>query len=267
MFEGIRFYDTPQGSAIFCLDEHLNRLFYSAETLKMNIPYSKSEITAAVIETIKANHLTKGYIRPLIYYRYERLGVNPKDIAVDFIIAAWQWDHYLPLSYADVKISRFRRIPPSASPVDAKLCGNYVNGILAATELKGTAYHEALLLDERGYIAEGVSENFFMYKNGILYTPKLGYILPGITRKLIMRLAQEEGITVEETDLLPENVYKAEEAFFTGTAVEIVYIRSINDHVFNKGKIGVITAQLKEKYLNLVHGQRLLSEKHLTVAR
>ena len=229
-FEGIRFYATTQGPAIFRLNEHVERLLYSAEVLKMPMFYSKEEIILAIKELVRVNQLPSGYIRPLAYYGYGKMGVNPVGNPVELIIACWPWGAYLPHDSVDIKTSRFIRIHPDSTVVDAKLCGHYINSILASLELQGTHYHEALLLDSAGLITEGVGENFFMVKDGIIYTPKLGSILSGITRDTIIQLAHSLAITVVETDIPLDEACQADEAFFTGTAAEVTPIRSINDH-------------------------------------
>jgi branched-chain amino acid aminotransferase len=254
-FEGIRFYKTANGPAIFRLSEHVDRLIYSAETLKMNLPYSKSEIIPAIQSVVQASALEAGYIRPIAFYGYGKMGVNPMGCPIEFVIACWPWGAYLVDEQADVKVSRYIRIHPDSSVVDAKLCGNYINSILASLELHNTHYHEALFLDNRGYICEGVGENFFMIKNDVIFTPKLGSILTGITRDTVIELARELEYEVIETDISLEEAYQADEAFFTGTAAEVTSIRSIDDKVLTEGKVGTLTSILKEAYLNLVHGR------------
>ena len=254
-FEGIRFYATTQGPAIFRLNEHVERLLYSAEVLKMPMFYSKEEIILAIKELVRVNQLPSGYIRPLAYYGYGKMGVNPVGNPVELIIACWPWGAYLPHDSVDIKTSRFIRIHPDSTVVDAKLCGHYINSILASLELQGTHYHEALLLDSAGLITEGVGENFFMVKDGIIYTPKLGSILSGITRDTIIQLAHSLAITVVETDIPLDEACQADEAFFTGTAAEVTPIRSINDHCLGNQAVGAVTAVIKSAYLDLVHGK------------
>lgn len=254
-FEGIRFYKTEKGPAIFKLPAHVDRLFYSASVLKMEIPYTKEEIATAVVDLIRANKITAGYIRPLVFHGYGKMGVNPIGCPVDCMIACWPWGAYLPHDAVDIKISRYIRIHPDSTIVDAKLCGHYLNGILASLEIQGTHYHESLLLDAKGYISEGVGENFFIVKNKVLYTPKLGTILAGITRETVFKLAAIAGLQVIEADLTPEEVYTADEAFFTGTAAEITPVRSLNDKILNSGQIGPITTSIKSAYDAVVHGK------------
>ncbi|CEK10688.1 branched-chain amino acid transaminase [Legionella hackeliae] len=263
-FEGIRFYKTSSGPAIFRLEDHINRLFYSASVLKMTIPYSKEEVIAAVKDVVLANRLEAGYIRPLAFYGYGKMGVNPIGNPTDLIIACWPWGAYLPHDSIDVKISNFIRIHPDSTVVDAKICGHYVNSILASLELQGTHYHEALLLDGSGHIMEGVGENFFIVKNGKIYTPKLGGILSGITRDTVIKLTQQLGLELFEADITIDEAYQADEAFFTGTAAEITAIRSINDRQLGKNGVGKVSATIKQAYLDLVHGKNSELMHYLT---
>lgn len=264
-FEGIRFYKTAKGPAIFRLDEHVERLFYSANALKMPWSFTEDDIKNAIIETVRINKLEEGYIRPLVFYGYGKLGVNPVGAPVNCIIACWPWKSYLGHDHVDIKTSRFIRIHPDSSIVDAKLVGHYVNGILASMEIKGTHYHEALLLDSHGYIAEGVGENFFMVKAGKLYTPKLGTILAGITRDTILEVANKFGIDVEQVNIPIKDAYDADEAFFTGTAAEVTPIRSIDDKLIGKDQIGAVTKQIKDAYADVVRGKNAEFAQYLTI--
>jgi branched-chain amino acid aminotransferase len=254
-FEGIRFYHTEKGPAIFRLAAHIDRLLYSADVLGMAMSYPKEEIMETIINLVRVNNIVEGYIRPLVFYGYGKMGVNPAGAPVEFAIACWPWGAYLPHEAVDVKISRYIRIHPDSTIVDAKICGHYVNGVLASLEIQGTHYHEALLLDAQGYISEGVGENLFIIKEGVIYTPKLGTILAGITRETIFKLAAAANIKVVEADLKPADVYSADEAFFTGTAAEVTPIRSVDDHVLNSGEVGVITTLIKSAYHDVVRGK------------
>lgn len=255
-FEGIRFYSTDQGPAIFRLIDHVDRLLYSAATLKMQLPFSKEEIISAIKEVVRNSNLDAGYIRPIAFYGYSKMGVNPIGNPIEFVIACWPWGAYLPHDSVDVKISSYIRIHPDSTVVDAKLCGHYINGILASLELQGTHYHEALFLDSNGYITEGVGENFFIVKNGVIYTPQLGGILSGITRDTVVKLARNLGFTVIEEDISLEKAYQADEAFFTGTAAEVTAIRSINDKKLAQSDERKVTSAIKNAYLDLVQGKR-----------
>lgn len=266
-FEGIRYYKTAQGPAIFRLDEHIDRFIYSAKTLNMSLAYSKEEIIEAIKEVVRCNKLESGYIRPIAFYGYTKLGVNPIGNPVELVIATWPWGAYLPHECVDVKTSRYIRIHPDSTVVDAKLCGHYLNGILASLELQGTHYHEALLLDSKGYITEGVGENFFMIKNGAIYTPNLGGILSGITRDTVIKLARRMEIDVIEADISLDEAYTADEAFFTGTAAEVTAIRSINDKLLANGGLGGMTVSIKNAYMDLVHGKNDEYKDYLTFVK
>ena len=254
-FEGIRFYKTEQGTAIFKLPEHVDRLLYSANALRMGLPYTRDEIIEAIKTVVHTNHLEEGYDRPIAFYGYGKMGVSPVGAPVELVIACWPWGAYLPHDRVDIKTSRYIRIHPNSTIVDAKLCGHYLNGILASLDLQGTHYHEALFLDDKGYISEGVGENFFIVKEGVIYTPKPGTILAGITRATVITLAKKLSFQLVETDITLEQAYQADEAFFTGTAAEITPIRSIDDKVIGKDTIGPITSTIKETYLDLVRGK------------
>jgi branched-chain amino acid aminotransferase len=235
-FEGIRCYKTEKGPAIFRLKEHIARLFYSASVLKMNLPFSEEEIVQAVTETVRKNKLECGYIRPLVYFGYGSMGIKIQpETPVDVAIACWPWGKYLPEDAVKVKISSVMRIHPKSTVADAKLCGNYVNSILAEVEIRGTAFHEALFLDHEGNIAEGPGENIFIIKGEKLITPKPGSILPGITRDTIFTLAKDIGYEFEEATITTKQLFEADEAFFTGTAAEVTPIASIDDHIFSDG--------------------------------
>lgn len=263
-FEGIRFYNTARGPAIFRLDDHVDRLFYSSNILKITLPYSKEEVKTAIKDVARINKLEAGYIRPIAFYGYGKLGVNPIGNPVELVIACWPWGVYLPYDSVDIKISGYIRIHPASTVVDAKLCGHYVNGILASLELQGTHYHEALFLDSNGYITEGVGENFFMVNEGVIYTPNLGGILSGITRDTVIRLARTLELKVIEADISLDEALQADEAFFTGTAAEVTAIRSINDTVLGNGEIGAITAVIKKAYHEVVQGKNNEFIKYLT---
>lgn len=264
-FEGIRFYDTDKGPAIFRLREHIERLLYSASVLKMNLPYTCDEICEAVKQVVRVNELPAGYIRPIAFYGYGKMGVNPVGSPPQLAIACWPWGAYLPHDAVDIKTSSYIRIHRASTKVDAKLCGHYLNGILATLELQGTHYHEALFLDDQGFISEGAGENFFTLKDGIMYTPRLGTILAGITRETVMKLAKTMGYDVVEKDISLDEAYQCDEAFFTGTAAEITAIRSIDDKVLRSNGVGPVTAKIKKAYLDIVHGKNPEYLSYLTV--
>lgn len=254
-FEGIRFYKTEDGPAVFRLDEHLERLFYSCRAIHMEPSYSLEDLREATKELVARNKIDQGYIRPIVYYGYGIMGLNPSKAPVNYGIACWAWGAYLPHEMVDVKISKYIRIHPKSTVADAKICGNYVNSILAVLELKDSHYHEALLLDADGNVAEGPGENIFIVKNETLYTPKLGTILPGITRDTAMRMWRDFGNEVIEKDLTPDDIYNADEAFFTGTAAEVTPIKSLDDKPIGKGSLGPVTEKIRDTYLDIVFGR------------
>lgn len=263
-FEGIRFYKTAGGTAIFRLKEHTNRLFYSANCIGMKVPYSKKEVNEAIISTVKANKLEKGYIRPLFYYGYGKMGLDPRGCPVNLLIAAWPWGAYLGTKPVKCKISSFIRIHPKSTFSEAKLCGHYVNSILASLEIHGKGYDEAILMDYKGYVAEGPGENIFIVKKGILITPKKGNILSGITRDSLFAIAKNEGIKVVEKNINKQELLNADEAFFSGTAAEVSAISHIDDKKIGTGKIGPITFLLKRTFTRAINGELKQYSKWLT---
>ena len=263
-FEGVRFYDTSRGPAIFRLPEHIERLFYSGGVLQMEIPFTPKQFCDAAVELLRRNKLDQGYIRPLVYYGYGKMGVNPAGAPVDAVIACWRWGKYLPAEAVDIKVSKYIRIHPRTTVSDAKLCGHYVNSILAVQELKGTNYHEALFLDFEGNVAEGPGENFFIIKNNTVYTPPLGAILAGITRATVIDLLSHLNIPLVEKTITLEEAFAADEAFFTGTAAEVTPIRSIDDREIGNGKVGPVSQLVKDTYLDIVNGRREEFHHYLT---
>lgn len=254
-FEGIRFYHTDKGPAVFRLKEHIERLFYSCQTLHMKMNFTQEQVIDGVKEIVQINGLKEGYIRPLAFYGYTKMGVNPIGNPVELIIACWPWGAYLPHESVDIKTSKYIRLHPDSTVIDAKLTGHYLNGILASLEIQGTKYHEVLFLDTHGHICEGAGENFFIVKDNVIYTPKLGTILAGITRATIIELCHHLKLKIIEKDLSLTEAYQADEAFFTGTAAEVTPIHSINDHIIGNGKIGPISTRIKQQYMDIVHGK------------
>jgi len=264
VFEGIRFYKTDKGPAVFRLKEHIDRLYKSAEPLTMKIPFSKEEMFNAVKETVKINKVDAGYIRPICFFGYGKIGLNPAGAPVNCSIAVWPWGSYLGEHAVKVKTSKYIRIHPKSTVADAKITGHYVNSILASIEAKEAGFDECLLLDYSGNVAEGPGENIFLAKNGKLYTPPLGNILPGITRESIMKIAADNEIEVIEKDLTLDDLKNADELFFTGTAAEVTGIKQLDDKVIGNSKIGPITAKLKKIFLDIVHGKNKKYEDWLT---
>lgn len=265
-FEGIRFYETPKGPAIFRLKEHTDRLFYSAKTIGMKIPFSKAQINKACKDIVSKNKLKSGYIRPLVYYGYGKMGLDPRNCVVNVCIAAWPWGAYLGDKPVTTKVSKFMRIHPQSTLTDAKLCGHYANSILASLDVHKQGYGEAILLDHKGNVAEGPGENIFFVKKDKLITPKLGTILGGITRASIIEIAKDNGIKVVEKEVKLKELLQADEAFFTGTAAEVSPIAKINDKKIGKQKIGPVTELLKTTFLKAVKGEEPRYKKWLTLA-
>jgi len=263
-FEGIRAYWGGNRSAIFRLEDHIQRLFYSSRVLNMEPPYTQEQLAQACCQVVSRNGMQEAYLRPIVFRGSGTLGINPSNSPIDVAIAGWIWRQYLPSEIVDVKISRWMRLHPESSVCDAKITGHYVNSIHAVLEVQGSKYHEALLLDHQGNVAEGPGENLFMVKGGKLFTPRKGAILCGITRATILELARRLGIPACETDISPKDLQGADEAFFTGTACEVGPIRSVDDQIIGTGSLGPVTRHLKELYSRVVHGQEPSYEHWLT---
>jgi branched-chain amino acid aminotransferase len=259
VFEGVRAYKTEQGTAIFRLKEHTERLFNSAHIFQMAMPFDQETLNEAQKEVIRANNLESGYLRPLAFYGSEKMGVSPKGAKVHVVVAAWPWGAYLGeeglARGIRVKTSSFTRHHVNISMVRAKACGHYINSILANNEATADGYDEAMLLDPEGYVAEGAGENLFIVKKGKLYTPDLTSCLEGITRATILSLAEEMGIPVLEKRITRDEVYAADEAFFTGTAAEVTPIRELDNRQIGIGSRGPITEKLQQKYFDVVYGR------------
>lgn len=268
VFEGIRCYETRKCPAIFRLDEHIDRLFSSAHIFLMEIPYSKNEIKDAIINTIKVNKIKECYIRPLVYIGYGAMGLFPKGNPINVSIAVWSWGAYLGdkglKEGIKVKISSFIRNHVNANMTRGKVCGYYVNSQLAKKEAITCGYDEALLLDTEGYVSEGSGENVFIVRNGILKTTPLTSILEGITRNSIIAIAADEKIKVVEERFTRDELYIADEAFFTGTAAEVTPIREADGRVIGKGKPGEITKKLQSIFFDIVKGKNKKYESWLT---
>lgn len=263
IFEGLRCYETDEGSAIFRLTDHMERFLYSMRALKMELPYSAEELAVAVVETVKKNRLMRGYIRPLAFYGYGKMGLNPKGAPVEIIIACWPWGKYLSADALKVKIADHMRIHPQTTDINAKISGHYANSIMASQEIIGTDFDEVLLLDYTGAIAEGPGENIFMVKDGILITP-VENILKGITRDTILTIARDLGYEVRETSIMPEELFTADEAFLTGTAAEISPIASVDGNQIGKKIPGPMTETIKTVYEDIIHGRNEKYEGYLT---
>jgi len=267
-FEGIRCYNTKKGTAIFRLNEHITRLFDSFSIFNIKIKNTIKEIVKATIEIIKKNKLKEGYIRPIIFFGYGVMGLhNIHKCKVNIAIACWPWPAYLGGKAIKVKVSNYIRLHKDSVKADKKITGYYINSILASLDAKRSGYDEALLLDFKGNIAEGPGENFFIVKDNIIKTPRIkGQILPGITRDSIIKIATDLGYKVIEKEISLNEVLKADEAFFTGTAAEITPIESINNKKIGTGKLE-ITGVLRKNYLDIVHGKNKKYENWLTYVK
>ncbi len=263
-FEGVRFYNTPQGPAVFRLQDHTKRFFYSACAIGMKIPYSQKEINEATVKLLRKNKVKAGYIRPIAVYGYGKMGLNPAGAPINTYIVSWPWGAYLGDEAVNIKTSKYIRIHPDSLVSDAKVTGHYVNSILASIEIKKEGFDEALFLDYKGNVAEGPGENVFMIKKGVIYTPPLGTILAGITRDSVMTLARDLGYKVIEKTLKLKELYSADECFFTGTAAEVTAIASIDKKKIGSGKMGPITSQLRKEFMKVVKGRNPKYKKWLT---
>ncbi len=263
VFEGIRCYKTSRGPAIFRLHEHVVRFFESAKIVNLLIPFSPEEITQAIIDTVKVNHLEECYIRPIAYMGYGSMGLYAEGNPVNVAIAAWPWGSYLGeeglRNGIRVKISSYLRHHVNISLTRAKVPGYYVNSIMAKREAKISGYDEAILLDPEGYVAEGSGENIFIIRKGIIKTTPLTSILEGITRNSIMTLARGMGYTVVEERFTRDDLYIAEEVFLTGTAAELTPVREVDDRLIGNGLTGPITKKLQTAFFDTVLGRE---DKH-----
>lgn len=260
VFEGIRAYDTPSGAAVFCLPQHLKRMVNSCRVYRMDIPFSTEELSQAIRDTVVKNDLRSCYIRPLVFRGCGQLGVEPRSCPVQVIVAAWEWGAYLgPEALEqgiDAGVSSWRRMAPDTTPAAVKAGGHYTNSQLIRMEAAEHGYAEGIALDVYGYVSEGSGENIFVVQDGVLYTPpRAASILNGITRQCVMQLAQDAGIPVVEAQIAREQLYLADEIFFSGTAAELTPIRSVDHIVVGPGRRGPITARLQEDFFAIVSGE------------
>jgi len=271
VFEGVRAYNAEGGTAVFRLAEHTDRLFRSAHILGMGMPYDKAVINDAICAVVRDNKLDSGYIRPMCFYGAEGMGLRADKLKTHVMVAAWSWGAYMGEENLRrgirVRTSSFTRHPVNIMMCKAKANANYLNSMLALNEALASGCDEAMLLDAEGYVAEGSGENIFIVRNGELYTPELTSALDGITRDTIIKLADEIGVPVHEKRITRDEVYIADEAFFTGTAAEVTPIREVDGRVVGAGSRGPITERLQGMYFDQVHGRRREFPEWLTYVK
>ena len=270
VFEGVRAYKTANGTAIFRLEDHTDRLFNSAKILRMKLPFSKEEVNEAQKAVIRENKLESGYIRPLVWIGSEKLGVSPKGNTIHVMAAAWSWGAYLGEDGMNrgirVKTSSFTRHHVNITMSQAKAVSNYTNSILANTEATDDGYDEALLLDASGFVSEGSGENVFVIKDGVVYTPDLSAgALNGITRKTVTAICKDLGLELKEKRITRDEIYIADEAFFTGTAAEVTPIRELDRVQIGSGTRGPITEKIQSAYFDVVYGRNAKYADWLTL--
>ena len=267
VFEGVRAYDTKNGTCIFRIEEHTQRLINSAKILGMKIPYSFDEIVDAQIEVVRENKLTSGYIRPMCFYGAEGMGLRADGLKEHLIVAAWEWGSYFSKENLQkgirVKTSSYNKHFVNSSMCKAKANGNYINSMLALQEALNGGYDEALLLDTNGFVAEGSGENIFIVTEGKIVTPELTSALDGITRRSVIEFAHDLGIEIITKPITKDEIYIAEEAFFTGTAAEVTPIRELDDKIIGNGEMGNITKELQKLYFKVVNGEEKKYNKWL----
>lgn len=270
-FEGVRAYHTDQGPAIFRLQDHTQRLFDSVHILGMKIPFDQDTVNAAQVAAVKENNLDSAYLRPMCFYGSEGMGIRADNLRVHAMVAAWEWGSYLGKENMEkgirIRVSSFTRHHVNIAMCRAKANGNYINSMLALQEALDDGYDEALLLDTQGFVMEGSGENIFIIREGVLYTPDLSSALDGITRKTVMQLAGEMGYEVVEKRITRDEVYIADEAFFTGTAAEVTPIREVDRRAIGSGSRGPITEQLQKAYFDVVHGRSPAHADWLTLVK
>lgn len=259
VFEGVRAYATDRGASIFRLKEHTERLFMSAHIMNMPMPYTRDELNEAHRTVVRENKLPHAYLRPMVFYGSEGMGLRASNLKVHVIVAAWEWPAYMGAEALErgikVRTSSYTRHHVNISMTRAKANGNYINSMLALQEAISGGAEEALMLDPEGYVAEGSGENVFIVRDGVIYTPDVTSCLDGITRKTVIQLAHEHGYTVKEKRITRDEVYIADEAFFTGTAAEVTPIRELDGRQIGAGHRGPITSVLQKAYFDVVNGR------------
>jgi branched-chain amino acid aminotransferase len=270
-FEGVRAYNTAEGAAIFRMEDHTDRLFRSAHILNMKMPFSKDEINAAQLSAVRENNLDEAYLRPMVFYGSEGMGLRADNLKTHVMVAAWEWPSYMSPEAKEqgikVRTSSYTRHHVNITMCKAKANGNYINSMLALQEAVSCGCEEALLLDNEGYVAEGSGENIFILRNGVLHTPELTSCLEGITRQTILDFAKELNIEVKERRITRDEVYVADEAFFTGTAAEVLPIRELDGRTIGAGKRGPVTEKLQAMYFDAVKGKSAKHKDWLSVVK
>lgn len=268
-FEGVRAYQTDQGPAIFRLQEHTDRLFRSAHILNMKLPFTKEQVNEAQRVAIRENALDEAYVRPMVFLGSEGMGLRADNLRVHLMVAAWSWPSYMSPEARElgikVRTSSYTRHHVNITMCKAKANGNYINSMLALNEALSSGCEEALLLDNEGYVAEGSGENIFIMRNGVLHTPELTSCLEGITRQTILDFCAELDIPVRERRITRDEVYIADEAFFTGTAAEVLPIRELDGRMIGEGRRGPVTEKLQSMYFDAVSGKRPVNAEWLTL--
>jgi branched-chain amino acid aminotransferase len=268
VFEGVRAYETERGTAVFRLQDHTDRFFRSAHILGMKIPYDRDTLNEAQLEVVRRNNLKSAYIRPLAFYGSEGMGIHADMLKTHIAIASWEWGAYLGEDGLKkgirIRTSSLTRHHVNITMCRAKACGNYINSILALQEAVSCGYDEALMLDAEGYVMEGTGENIFVVRNDKIYTPDLTSALEGITRDTIFQLAVEIGYNIEEKRITRDEVYIADEVFFTGTAAEVTPVRELDNRTIGSGERGPITEKLQSMYFDQVYGRREQHSEWLT---
>jgi branched-chain amino acid aminotransferase len=271
VFEGVRAYETADGPAIFRLREHTDRLFRSAHIMQMKIPFTKEQVNQAQIDVVRENKLPHAYLRPMAFYGSEGMGLRASNLQVHLVVAAWEWPAYMSPEALElgikVRTSSYTRHHVNIAMCKAKANGNYINSMLSLSEALSGGADEALLLDPEGYVAEGSGENIFIVRDGVIYTPDLTSCLDGITRKTLFTLAADQGFEVREKRITRDEVYIADEAFFTGTAAEITPIRELDGRIIGEGRRGPVTEKLQAIYFDLVRGKVPQYAEWLTLAK
>ena len=270
-FEGVRAYATPKGTAVFRLHEHTRRLFNSAKILGMAMPWNEDQVNAAILEVLKSNKLKEAYIRPMVFYGAEGMGLRASGLKTHVIVGAWAWGSYLGAENMEkgirVKTSSFARHYVNAALCRAKANANYLNSSMALNEVLKDGYDEAIMLDPEGYVAEGSAENIFIVNGNVISTPDVTSALDGITRRTVMQLAADFGYEVRERRITRDELYICDEAFFTGTAAEVTPIREVDNRAVGNGSRGPVAEKLQTAYLQLVKGESNKYPEWLTLVK